>query len=262
MVRLLFISPDDDYGLRPKSTVKVCPLYGMVTVMRYVAEGSGKGFVARLYIYWFVLKRITPVVSASLVERGSLIGRPGVAPEIMVSPIVGARSAGVEPSQFVKLILTGMVRLYLNTLVPSALIGGRKPLSVEFHHDAGGRVACAAIIIADADCGGVISSRRIGVREHQWAGRRADGLGIAIAPVDHSAVGICRGGIAEGNGEGRIVRAATNTNTAGSKRRADCRRNVCHIYCRSGLGRKSAGVGCAHFDRVTARTIQQRRRER
>ena len=68
-------------------------------------------------MYWFVLKRITPVVSAALVEMGSLICRPGVAPEIMVSLMVGARFAGVEPSQFVKLILTGMVLLYLNTLL-------------------------------------------------------------------------------------------------------------------------------------------------
>src|SRR5215210_1365129 len=83
-------------------------------------------------MYWFVLKRITPVVSAALLETGSLIGRPGVAPEIMVSLRVGARSAGVEPSQFVKLILTGMVLLYLNTLVPSALIGCRKPLVLSF----------------------------------------------------------------------------------------------------------------------------------
>ena len=83
-------------------------------------------------MYWFVLKRITPVVSAALVEMGSLICRPGVAPEIMVSLIVGARFAGIEPSQFVKLILTGMVLLYLNTLVPSALIGCRKPLVLKF----------------------------------------------------------------------------------------------------------------------------------
>ena len=50
----------------------------------------------------------------------------------MVSLIVGARFAGVEPSQSVKLILTGMVLLYLNTLVPSALMGGRKPLVLKF----------------------------------------------------------------------------------------------------------------------------------
>ena len=46
--------------------------------------------------------------------------------------MVGARSAGVEPLQSVKLILTGMVLLYLNTLVPSALIGGKKPLVLNF----------------------------------------------------------------------------------------------------------------------------------
>src|SRR6185436_18941491 len=83
-------------------------------------------------MYWFGLKRITPVVSAALVEMGSLICSPGVAPEIMVSLMVGARFAGIEPSQFVKLILTGMVLLYLNTLVPSALIGCRKPLVLNF----------------------------------------------------------------------------------------------------------------------------------
>src|SRR5262245_32608110 len=83
-------------------------------------------------MYWFVLKRITPVVSAALVEKGSLISRPGVDPEIMVSLMVGTRSAGVEPSQFVKRILTGMVLLNLNTLVPSALIGCRKPLVLNF----------------------------------------------------------------------------------------------------------------------------------
>src|ERR1044071_338 len=83
-------------------------------------------------MYWLVLKRITPVVSAALVEMGSLICRPGVDPEIMVSLMVGARLAGMEPSQLVKLILTGMVLLYLNTLVPSALIGCRKPLVLSF----------------------------------------------------------------------------------------------------------------------------------
>src|SRR6185295_4698943 len=83
-------------------------------------------------MYWFELKRITPVVSAALVEMGSLISSPGVAPEIIVSLIVGARSLGIEPLQFVKLILTGMVLLYLNTLVPSALIGCRKPLVLNF----------------------------------------------------------------------------------------------------------------------------------
>jgi hypothetical protein len=45
---LLGCSLHDDYGLRPNCTVKVWPLDGMVTVMRYVAEESGKGFVARL----------------------------------------------------------------------------------------------------------------------------------------------------------------------------------------------------------------------
>lgn len=83
-------------------------------------------------MYWSVLKRITPVVSAALVEGGSLIGRPGVAPESFVSLIVGVRSAGIEPSQFVKLILTGIVLLYLNTLVPSLLIGCRKPVVLKF----------------------------------------------------------------------------------------------------------------------------------
>src|SRR4026207_2207190 len=83
-------------------------------------------------MYWFVLKRMTPDVSAALVERGSLISRPGAAPEIMVSLMVGARLFGTEPSQFVKLIFTGMGRLALNTLVPSALIGGRKPLVLNF----------------------------------------------------------------------------------------------------------------------------------
>src|SRR5678815_3807120 len=83
-------------------------------------------------MYWLVLKRITPVVSAALVETGSLICRPGVAPEIRVSWMVGARFTGIEPSQFVKLILTGMVLPYLKTLVPSGLIGGRKPLVLNF----------------------------------------------------------------------------------------------------------------------------------
>src|SRR6476660_9258415 len=83
-------------------------------------------------MYWFELKRITPVVSAALVEMGSLISSPGVAPEIMVSLMVGARLFGTEPLQFVKLSLTGMVLLYLNTLVPSALIGCRKPLVLNF----------------------------------------------------------------------------------------------------------------------------------
>jgi len=83
-------------------------------------------------MYWFVLKRITPDVSAALVEMGSLIGKPGVEPEIMVSLMEGARFAGIEPSQFVKLILTGMVLLYLNTLVPLGLIGCRNPLVLKF----------------------------------------------------------------------------------------------------------------------------------
>src|SRR5262245_7242576 len=73
-----------------------------------------------------------PVVSAALVDSGSLIGRPGVFPDTKVRLIVGTRLAGVEPSQFVKLIFTGMVLLYLNTLVPSALIGCRKPVVLNF----------------------------------------------------------------------------------------------------------------------------------
>ena len=83
-------------------------------------------------MYWFVLKRITPLVSAALVEVGSLICNPGVEPEIIVREIVGARFAGTDPSQFVKLILTGMVLLYLNTLVPLVLIGCRNPLVLKF----------------------------------------------------------------------------------------------------------------------------------
>ena len=79
-------------------------------------------------MYWLVLKRITPDVSAALVEMGSLISTSGVDPEILVSLMVGARFVGVAPLQSVKLILTGMVLLYLNTLVPSELMGGMKPL--------------------------------------------------------------------------------------------------------------------------------------
>ncbi len=37
-----------NYGLRPNCTVAVCPVLGTVTVIRYVAEESGSGFVARL----------------------------------------------------------------------------------------------------------------------------------------------------------------------------------------------------------------------
>ena len=83
-------------------------------------------------MYWFALKRITPVVSAALVESGSLISSPGVAPEIIVSAIDGARFAGVEPSQFVKLVFTGMVLLNLKTLVPSVLSGGKTPPVLKF----------------------------------------------------------------------------------------------------------------------------------
>ena len=78
---------------------------------------------------------MTPVVSAVLVEYGSLISRPGVAPEIIVSVILIVSVLGVDPSQLTTFSLTGIVPLYLKTLVPSTLIGGcarlRFPIDVQ-----------------------------------------------------------------------------------------------------------------------------------
>src|SRR3990172_1721747 len=82
-------------------------------------------------MYWLSgepVKRMYPVVSAALVENGSVTSVPGgKVPDTTNTWILIIRPPGYDPSQSCTWILTGMVLLYLNTLLPSCLIGGRMP---------------------------------------------------------------------------------------------------------------------------------------